>query len=325
MKARAPFQPAPTTMPIAAISSSAWTMATFFLPVAGSTPIAAGEALERLGDRGRGRDRIPGADRRAAVERAERGGVIALDQDPVADRLAAPDAEAERAGEAALRVLVAEAQRAAVGLDQLVLALEPLGDQLLEHGEVDVEQRGERADIDHVAVELALARLGIVRRADFGQRHADDRDVAAGHGRAAAGGSNRRRDSRRARAPRRPGRRSAGSSPPACRRRRARAEPAALAHPAPRTRSAGPGCWRGRCCAARSARPCAGSTCANRRLALAEPEPLTLAKRITKSLVASIGMIAPLGRYRWRISACPTRRSDSGRRTGRSAGRGPRP
>src|SRR3974377_2178785 len=37
VKARAPAQPAPITMPIDAISSSAWTMATFFLPVAGST------------------------------------------------------------------------------------------------------------------------------------------------------------------------------------------------------------------------------------------------------------------------------------------------
>ena len=43
-----------------------------------------------------------------------------------------------------------------------------------------------------------------------------------------------------------------------CRRRRARrASP--LRERAPRTRSAGPECSRGRCCAARSARPCAGS------------------------------------------------------------------
>src|SRR3990167_31766 len=37
VKARAPFQPAPTTMPIDAISSSAWTMAYRFSPVALST------------------------------------------------------------------------------------------------------------------------------------------------------------------------------------------------------------------------------------------------------------------------------------------------
>jgi len=37
VKARAPFQPAPTTMPIEAISSSAWTIANLFFPVALST------------------------------------------------------------------------------------------------------------------------------------------------------------------------------------------------------------------------------------------------------------------------------------------------
>ena len=37
VKARAPFQAAPITMPIAASSSSAWTMAYRFFPLAGST------------------------------------------------------------------------------------------------------------------------------------------------------------------------------------------------------------------------------------------------------------------------------------------------
>ena len=37
MKARAPFQPAPITMPMAAISSSACTMANLFCLVTGST------------------------------------------------------------------------------------------------------------------------------------------------------------------------------------------------------------------------------------------------------------------------------------------------
>ncbi len=37
VKARAPFQPAPVTMPIEASSSSAWTMANLFLPVVLST------------------------------------------------------------------------------------------------------------------------------------------------------------------------------------------------------------------------------------------------------------------------------------------------
>src|SRR5919112_4720332 len=37
VNARAPFQPAPTTMPIEAISSSAWTIANLFAPVFLST------------------------------------------------------------------------------------------------------------------------------------------------------------------------------------------------------------------------------------------------------------------------------------------------
>ena len=37
VKARAPFQPAPITMPMEASSSSAWTMANLFFLVSGST------------------------------------------------------------------------------------------------------------------------------------------------------------------------------------------------------------------------------------------------------------------------------------------------
>jgi hypothetical protein len=37
VNARAPFQPAPTTMPIDAISSSAWTIANLLVPVSLST------------------------------------------------------------------------------------------------------------------------------------------------------------------------------------------------------------------------------------------------------------------------------------------------
>ena len=141
--------------------------------------VARAQAFERLGDRRRGRDRIPGAHRRSAVDRAERRGVISLDENAVAGRLAAPDANAERAGEARHRFVMADPQRPMVGLDQLVLALEPFRRQRLHDGEVDIEERGERADIDDVAVELALSRLGIFRGADFGQRHPERDDVVA--------------------------------------------------------------------------------------------------------------------------------------------------
>ena len=50
-----------------------------------------------------------------------------------------------------------------VRLDQLVLALELLADQLLDLGRVHVEQRRQRADIDDVLEQLALARIGVGR------------------------------------------------------------------------------------------------------------------------------------------------------------------
>ena len=44
---------------------------------------------------------------------------------------------------------------------------------------VHVEQRRQRADIDDVLEQLALARIGVCRVADRGQRHADHGDVVA--------------------------------------------------------------------------------------------------------------------------------------------------
>ena len=44
VKARAPFQPAPMTMPMEAISSSAWTMAKRFLPSASDRCGSAGSS-----------------------------------------------------------------------------------------------------------------------------------------------------------------------------------------------------------------------------------------------------------------------------------------
>src|SRR6516164_11727267 len=68
---------------------------------------------------------------------------------------------------------------------------------------------------------------------------------------------------------------------------------------------------------------------ANSSVALAEPEPLTLAKRTTKSFTRLIGLAVdmkfPRESFPVRIFACPKRRSDSVRHTGRNAGRRPRP
>src|SRR6478736_2765760 len=77
---------------------------------------------------------------------------------------------------------------------------------------------------------------------------------------------------------------------------------------------------------------------ANSELALAEPDPLTLANLTTKSLTLWIaarlrfncdaigsGMRVPASSYREGICACPTPRSGSARHTGRNAGRHPHP
>jgi hypothetical protein len=63
--------------------------------------------------------------------------------------------------------------------DQLVLALELLADQSLDHRKVDAEELGKHADIDDVLEELALARIAVAFVADRGQRHADGADVLA--------------------------------------------------------------------------------------------------------------------------------------------------
>src|SRR6185437_7823241 len=81
--------------------------------------------------RGR-RDRVPRAERRAAIDRAERRRVVAVDEYLVADRVGALDPDAERAFQMRQRVVPAHVTRVELRLDQLVLALELLGDALLD-------------------------------------------------------------------------------------------------------------------------------------------------------------------------------------------------
>ena len=139
-------------------------------------------AGEGVGERGGGRDRIPGAHRGAAVDRAERRRRVALDEDAVADLVALLQAQPDRAGEVKRGEVAPDMQRLDVGLDQLFLALVLLADELLDHLDVHVDERGQHADIDDVLEQLALARIGVFAVADRGQRHADDRDVLAEFG-----------------------------------------------------------------------------------------------------------------------------------------------
>ena len=111
-----------------------------------------------------------------------------------------------------------------------------------------------------------------------------DVDVLAEFRRRQRAWSNRRADSRPARCSPHPCPRSAGSSRPSGRRRRA-ARASSRRRRALRTRSAGPGCSTERCCASATGTPMRSTHCANNSLALAEPEPFTLANLTTKSLV----------------------------------------
>jgi hypothetical protein len=54
-----------------------------------------------------------------------------------------------------------------------------LGDQLFERLDLDIQKRGQRADIDDILEELPLARLAIFLRADIGERHAEHDDILA--------------------------------------------------------------------------------------------------------------------------------------------------
>jgi hypothetical protein len=49
-------------------------------------------------------------------------------------------------------------ERVQVGLEELLLALVLLADQLRDHFGLDAQHAGERADVDDVLEELALAR-----------------------------------------------------------------------------------------------------------------------------------------------------------------------
>jgi len=77
------------------------------------------------------------------------------------------------------RVIAPEAQRLDVRLQQRFLALVLLREQPLDFAGIDLEQRRERADIDDVLEQLPLARIGVGRVADLGERHADHVDVVA--------------------------------------------------------------------------------------------------------------------------------------------------
>ena len=111
--------------------------------------------------------------------RAQRGRAVAVDEDAVADACRAARPEPERRAKFAQRSRAPGASALQVGLEQRFLALVLLGDELSTTSGVDVEQRGQRAEVDDVLEELALPRVAVRRVADRGERHADRRHVLA--------------------------------------------------------------------------------------------------------------------------------------------------
>ena len=136
-------------------------------------------AREGVGERGRRGERIPRAHGRAAIDGAERRGGVAVDVDAVADLVGALDLEAARGLHVHGHPVAAEMKRVHVGADQLLLAFELLAEQPHDHLGLDAEQRRERAEIDDVLEQLALAGIGVFAIADRGQRHAEHGDVVA--------------------------------------------------------------------------------------------------------------------------------------------------
>ena len=147
-------------------------------PVLGDAQ-ALGVALVGLGQRGRRRDRIPRAHRRPGVDGAEAGGVVAGDQDLALGTVRVAQADRQRAVEILERVVAAQRHRLHIGRHQLFLALQLVGDGALEDLQVHLEKGGERAHVDHVLEQLALARVLPLGGAHLGDRQAEDGDVLA--------------------------------------------------------------------------------------------------------------------------------------------------
>jgi len=154
-------------------------MAYFAFPVAGSCRSFLQWLVKASASEDDGVIRIPRADRGAAIHRAKRGGAVAFDEDAVADLVGFLDPQADRAFEILQGPVAAQMQRVDIRRQQLFLALVLLADQLLDQLRVHVEQRAQRTEIDDVLEKLALARVGIGRVGDGGQRHADHGDVGA--------------------------------------------------------------------------------------------------------------------------------------------------
>ncbi len=111
------------------------------IPLAGLgiDPVALAEALEGIHERGGRRDRIPRPHGRARVDAAEAGGCVAVDHDVSAGLVQPLDAQRQRAGEVLLRIVVAQAQRLGVRIEQLGLLAVALLHHRVDDAEIQVD------------------------------------------------------------------------------------------------------------------------------------------------------------------------------------------
>ena len=78
-----------------------------------------------------------------------------------------------------LHEVSAQVQGLNVGRQQALLALVLLSEQFFKDIGVHVQQHRQGANVNDVLEQLALARVGVGRVADLGQRHADRVEILA--------------------------------------------------------------------------------------------------------------------------------------------------
>ncbi len=147
--------------------------------IIGICPVLAAVAAEGLDHRGRRRDRIPGSHRGPAIHGAQAAGIVAVDEDLVADAVRALHTQADRTRQVGDGVIKAQLQCIDIGPNQLVLAAILVGNQLFHHAKVDAQQRGQGTDVHDVLEQLALAGIRVFAVAHLGQRNAEHGDVLA--------------------------------------------------------------------------------------------------------------------------------------------------
>ena len=134
------------------------------------------EALERLHQRCRGRNRIPRTHRCTGVEAPERCGGVPVDEDRVGGLVHRLEMNRQRAGEMLLREVVTKIDRLPVRIHQRRLARKLLREQRPDDLGIHVEQRRERAGIRDVLHQDPLAHAF-----EGGVAHLCERNAERGH------------------------------------------------------------------------------------------------------------------------------------------------